>query len=260
MNGAGGRPNGRRSTAAAGLLLAAALTTGCNAANPAAHQDPKSLPATPAKASATPTRAPRAINTADLLSATLSNDQIEPAGSTEKKVSKRNAEWAPTSISNPDCVPFIDPYRYKPQLPEVIQTFGSKEAYDWGAATTLTAHPSPADAAEELAELRKAVQGCREFHIRGIASGNGSGTRMILNAVQAPARGDDALAYNRTSWTDVSDINPDTAETRTIERFTVVRVGSVIAEFRLSPSDSVEAMQFPAELMTLQIQRLHDLR
>ncbi|QES51933.1 hypothetical protein DEJ50_32965 [Streptomyces venezuelae] len=175
-------------------------------------------------------------------------------------MSKRDAEWAPTSISNPDCVPFIDPYRYKPQLPEVVQNFGSKERYEWGASTTLTAHLSPADAAKELDELRKAMQGCREFHIRGIASGNGSGTRMILTTVQAPAQGDGALAYNRTSWTDVSDINPDTAEIRTIERFTVVRVGSVIAEFRMSPSDSVEAMQFPLELMAPQIRRLHELR
>ncbi|CAL9327891.1 hypothetical protein SUDANB120_00010 [Streptomyces sp. enrichment culture] len=49
-------------------------------------------------------------------------------------------------------------------------------------------------------------------------------------------------------------------EIRTIRKYTMVRVGSVIADFQLSPSPSAEAMEFPTELMTRQVQRLHDLR
>ncbi|MFJ3876687.1 hypothetical protein ACIPW5_04425 [Streptomyces sp. NPDC090077] len=67
------------------------------------------------------------------------------------------------------------------------------------------------------------------------------------------------MAYTLTFRTDVSDINPEVQEVRSVRRTTVVRVGSVIAEFRLEPSPSVEGMEFPAEMMARQVQRLREL-
>ncbi|MFE3285574.1 hypothetical protein ACFXJJ_21010 [Streptomyces sp. NPDC059233] len=237
---------------AAWLLLAAVLTAGCSAA------EPNPLPATPGS-SATPTPAPHPIDADKLLAATLPNGEIEPAGSTGKKVYERDPEWAPQSISDPDCALIMDPYRERVQPTTVVQSFNSKENAEWTAATELTAHPSPAAATTEFDRIRKAVQGCSDFHFRNKASGNGSGTRATLSTVQAPGQGDEAIAFDLTLWIDVSDINPDVKEIRTIHKYTMVRIGSVIADFSLSPSDSVETMQYPAELLTRQVQRLRDL-
>ncbi|MEV8533943.1 hypothetical protein [Streptomyces sp. NPDC051211] len=169
---------------------------------------------------------------------------------------ERDPEWAPKSISDPDCALIADSYRERPKTTTVVQTFHSKESYEWSGATTLTAHPGPAAAAAEFDRLRKAMQGCREYRTPGA----GSGTRTTLAQVRAPAHGDEAVAYTRTSWTDVSDLDPEMKELRTIRRSTVVRIGSVIAQFELGPSPSVETMEFPAELMARQVQRLRDLR
>ncbi|MFJ8209047.1 hypothetical protein [Streptomyces sp. NPDC096033] len=237
-----------------GLLLAA-LTTSCGAADPAGRAAAKPLPAAPGS-SAAPTPAPRLVDTHDLLAVTLPDGEIEPAGSTEKKVYARDPEWAPQSISDPDCALIMDPYLEGPRPTRVVQTFHSKEAWEWTGATGLTAHAGSAAAAAEFDRLRKAVQGCRDFHFRSTASGNGTGTRATLTAVRAPARGDEAIAFDLTFWTDVSDINPDAKEVRSMRRTTVVRIGSVIADFDLNPSGAVETMEFPAELMTRQIQRL----
>ncbi|WP_374772251.1 sensor domain-containing protein [Streptomyces sp. NBC_01310] len=160
------------------------------------------------------------------------------------------------SISVPDCVLIVDPYRGRSQPTTVVQAFRSEENLAWTGATTLTAHPGPAAAAAEFDRLRKGLQGCREFRTPGV----GSGTRTTLTEGRAPAQGDEAVAYTLTSWTDVSDIDPDAKEVRTLRRSTVVRIGSVIAEFELEPSPSVETMQFPTELMTRQVQRLGNLR
>ncbi|MFE2326041.1 hypothetical protein ACFXD5_19300 [Streptomyces sp. NPDC059385] len=244
--------DGRRGTLAAGLLLAAVLTASCSAA------ESNPLPATPGS-SAAPTPPPRPIDANDLLAATLPNGEIEPAGSAGTKVYERDPEWAPQSISDPDCALIMDPYREGTRPTSVLQTFSSKDNVEWTASTKLTAHPSPAAATKEFDRFRQAVQGCRDFHFRNKASGNGSGTRVTLTTVQAPGQGDEAIAFNLTLWLDVSDINPDVKEIRTTRKYTMVRTGSVIADFSLSPSDSVETMQFPSELMTRQVQRLRDL-
>ncbi|WP_326586281.1 hypothetical protein [Streptomyces sp. NBC_01294] len=262
MNIAGGRPDGRRGKAAAGLLLAAALTAGCTAADPAGPAAPKPLQATAtaagggAPSTPVPPPATRPLDAAELLTAALPDGEIGPAGSSEKKVYARDLAWAPKSISVPDCVLIVDPYRDRSQPTTVVQTFRSEENLEWTGATTLTAHPGPAAAAAEFNRLRKGLQGCREFRTPGA----GVGTRTTLAEGRAPAQGDEAVAYTLTSWTDVSDINPDAKEIRTIRRSTVVRIGSVIAEFELEPSPSVETMEFPTELMTRQVQRLRNLR
>ncbi|MFD7555199.1 hypothetical protein ACFV9E_11790 [Streptomyces sp. NPDC059835] len=206
-----------------------------------------------------PTPAPHPIDTDDLLAATLPNGEIEPAGSAAKKVYERDPAWAPQAISDPDCALIMDPYRDTARHTSVVQTFNSKDNVEWTASTKLTAHPSPAAATTEFDRFGQAVQGCRDFTFRNKASGNGSGTRVTLTTVQAPGQGDEAIAFNLTLWLDVSDINPDVKEIRAIRRYTMVRTGSVIADFSLSPSDSVETMEFPSELMTRQVQRLRDL-
>ncbi|MER7341265.1 hypothetical protein ABT403_25885 [Streptomyces sp. NPDC000075] len=242
--------HGRRGTAVGGLLLVTALAAGCTAAGPSGPAAAEPRPAPPA---------PRPVDAQRLLAAALPDGEIEPAGSAEKKVYERDPERAPFPISDPHCALLTDPYRDRPQPTTVLQIFHSKENLEWAGATTLTAHPGPTEAASEFDRLRKAMQGCRDFHWRNVYSGNGTGTRATLTVGQAPTQGDEAVGYTLTLWTDVSDLNPDVPEIRTIQRFTLVRIGSVIAEFRLDPSPSAETMEFPAELMTHQVQRLRTL-
>ncbi|MEU9714891.1 hypothetical protein [Streptomyces sp. NPDC047976] len=245
--------DGRRGAAVGGLLLVAALASGCAAAGPTGPDGRAAAEARPGSPAARP------VDARELLAAALPDDEIAPAGSAEKKVYEPDPGHALASVGAPDCVTLTDPYRDGPQPATVVQTFHSKENLEWTGATTLTAHPGPTAAAGEFDRLRKAVQGCREFHWRDVYSGNGTGTRATLTAVQAPAQGDEAVAYTLTLLTDVSDINPEVPEIRTIRRVAVVRIGSVIAQFRLEPSPSAETMEFPAELMARQVQRLRSL-
>ncbi|QES51868.1 hypothetical protein DEJ50_32485 [Streptomyces venezuelae] len=243
-------------------MLAAALTTavGCTAATPKPATATAAADTSPATLSPSPTSAtssaPRPLPAAELLTAALPDGEVAPAGSSEKKVHEPDPARSPVPLSDPHCVLVFDPYRGRPWPPTVIQTFHSKENLEWTGRTTLTAHPGPAGAAAEFERLRTAMQACREYRVPGV----GSGTRATLAPVRAPGLGDEAVAYTQTSCTDVSDINPDAKEVCTINRTTVVRVGSVIAEFDLAPSPSVETMEFPAELMARQVQRLRDLR
>ncbi|MET9609377.1 hypothetical protein ABZZ17_30670 [Streptomyces sp. NPDC006512] len=247
--------------AVATLLVAALLSAGCTAAGPAGSATPKGRGATPSasadgSSSTQPPLTSRRLDAAELLTAALPDGETAPAGSSEKKVYERQPKAAAKTVGDPACVPVVDRYGDGPRPTTVIQTFASRENLEWNGTTVLTAHSEPASAAAEFSRLRQALPDCRDYRTPGAAGG----TRTVLAPVGAPAHGDEAVAFTLTSWTDVSDINPDVKEVRTIRKVTVVRIGSVIAEFELAPSPSAETMEFPAELMARQVQRLRELR
>ncbi|MEU9032118.1 sensor domain-containing protein [Streptomyces sp. NPDC048383] len=240
------------------MLLVATVAAGCGVADPVGPATPKgsSAGSTPASDGVpSPTAQPLSagrLDAADLLRAALPEDEIDPAGSSEKSMVERDPRSEPKPVSDPACLPTLDPYRGEPWTTTMVQTFHSKDRVDWTATTTLTAHSEPAAAAAQFGRLRKSLQDCREYR----TPGPGTGTRATLSPAAPPTQGDEAVAYLLTSWTDVSDINPDVKEVRILQRLTVVRVGSVIAEFYPNPSHSAEAMEFPASLITRQVERL----